>query len=196
MREIFEESYFKKYSVGNLKSARGQIKEYSTYGERVVTVFISHKHDDLESLRGLIGFLEKEYHVKAYIDSQDSSMPKVTSGVTARNIKDRIVKCKKFIVLATNGAIESKWCNWELGFGDAKKIEYDNLAILPLKPAGKLDSEYKGFEYMSIYPSIVWYDSCDRYSNGNTITPGYYVRTKDDRNNINYITPLVEWFRR
>lgn len=196
MREIFEESYFKHYSVGSLTNARGQIKEYSIYGERVVTVFISHKHDDLESLKGFIGFLEKEYHVKAYIDSRDSGMPKVTSGITAKNIKDRITKCRKFILLATNGAIESKWCNWELGFGDAKKNEYHNLAILPLKHAGKSDSEYKGFEYMSIYPSIVRYDSWDKYSDGNSITPGYYVRIKDDRNNTNYITPLGEWFRK
>lgn len=49
-------------------------------------------------------------------------MPKVTSAETATRIKDRISRCDKFILLATNGAIDSKWCNWELGFGDAKNI--------------------------------------------------------------------------
>ena len=194
MREVFDEAYFKAYEVGNLISARGQIQEYSKDGERSVTVFISHKHDDLESLKGLIGFLEKKYHVKAYIDSQDPCMPKVTSGITAKNIKHRISKCRKFILLATNGAIESKWCNWELGYGDANKYK-DHIAILPLKPTGTSDSQYKGHEYMSIYPSIVRYDSWDKYSNGNSIIPGYYIRTKDDANNIYYITPLTEWFR-
>lgn len=48
-------------------------------------------------------------------------MPQVTSGETAIRIKDRIDKCDKFILLATDKAVESKWCNWELGYGDAKK---------------------------------------------------------------------------
>ena len=198
MREIFEENYFRNYAVSSLINARGQIKGYSTYGEQIITVFISHKHDDLESLKGLIGFLEKEYHVKAYIDSRDPNMPKVTSGITAMNIKDRIIKCRKFILLATNGAIESKWCNWELGFGDAKKSEYNNLAILPLKPVGALDSEYKGSEYMSIYPSIVRYDTWDnyKYKDGKRIDAGFYVRTKDVANNTNVLEPLSDWLKK
>jgi len=195
MRIIFEEKYFKDYAIGSLINARGQIQEYTTDGKRVVTVFISHKHDDLESLKGLIGFLEKEYKIKVYIDSQDPSMPQITSGVTANNIKARIIKCRKFILLATNGAIESKWCNWELGYGDAKKYK-DHIAILPLKPVGTLDAQYKGNEYMSIYPSIVRCDSGDKYSNGNRITPGYYVRTRDESDSSYYITPLAEWFRK
>jgi hypothetical protein len=67
---------------------------------------------------------------------------------------------------------------------------------LPLKPSGTSDAQYKGHEYMSIYPSIVRYDSWDKYSSGNSIVPGYYVRTKDDMNNTYYITPLAEWFRK
>lgn len=50
-------------------------------------------------------------------------MPQVTSGETAIRIKDRIDKCDKFILLATDKAVESKWCNWELGYGDAKNIQ-------------------------------------------------------------------------
>lgn len=194
MRTIFEERYFTGYAVKSLINARGQIQDYSIYGERIITVFISHKHDELVDLKGFIGFLEKEYHVKAYIDSLDPSMPKVTSGVTAKNIKDRISKCRKFILLATNGAIESKWCNWELGYGDAKKFK-DHIAILPLKPVGSSDSQYKGNEYMSIYPSIVKCDSLDKYTNGNSISPGFYVRTKDEVDDIYYIKPLADWFK-
>ena len=195
MKKIFEENYFKSYEVRSLSSAQGQITDYSLYGERVTTVFISHKHDDLDDLKGLIGFLEKQYHIKAYIDSQDPNMPRVTSGTTAKNIKERISKCRKFILLATNGAIESKWCNWELGYGDAKKYK-EHIAILPLKPAGSSDALYKGHEYMSIYPSIARYDPGDKYSNGSSITPGYYVRTKDETKNTYYITPLAEWLKK
>lgn len=195
MKTIFEENYFKNYEVKSLSNARGQISDYSLHGEPVTTVFISHKHDDLDSLKGLIGFLEKQYHIKAYIDSQDSSMPKVTSGITAKNIKNRIKRCRKFILLATNGAVESKWCNWELGYGDAMKYK-DHIALLPLKPVGSYDSQYKGNEYMSIYPTIAKYDLGDKYLNGNSITPGYYVRTKDDTDDKYYITPFAEWLKK
>ena len=195
MKTIFEENYFKSYEVKSLSNAREQITDYTLYGDQVTTVFISHKHDDLDDLKGLIGFLEKQYHIKAYIDSRDPNMPKVTSGTTAKNIKERITKCRKFILLATNGAIESKWCNWELGYGDAKKYK-DHIAILPLKPAGSSDALYKGHEYMSIYPSIARYDSGDKYSDGSSITPGYYVRTKDETKNTYYITPLAEWLKK
>jgi hypothetical protein len=195
MINIFEDNYFKGYEIRSLNNAQGQISGYSLYGEQVTTVFISHKHDDLAALKGLIGFLETNYNIKAYIDSQDPTMPKVTSGITAKNIKDRITRCRKFILLATNGAVESKWCNWELGYGDAKKYK-DHIAILPLKPAGSSDAQYRGNEYMSIYPSIARYDSGDKYSNGNSITPGFYVRTKDDTDNKYYITPLAEWLKK
>ena len=194
MRRVFEDNFFNNYKVGNLLSERGQIQEYSQHGERLITVFISHKHDDLESLKGFIGFLEKEYHVKAYIDSRDPSMPKVTSGITAKNIKERISKCRKFILLATNGATESKWCNWELGYGDAKKYK-DHIAIMPLKPSGTSDAQYKGNEYMSIYPSIIRCDLGDKYSDGSSISPGYYVRTNVDVGKGYYITPLGEWLK-
>lgn len=28
---------------------------------------------------------------------------------------------QRFILLATDGAVESKWCNWKLGFADEIK---------------------------------------------------------------------------
>lgn len=51
------------------------------------TVFLSHKHDDLKDLKGIIGKL-KEMGVEIYIDSMDNSMPQKTSGETAKRIKN------------------------------------------------------------------------------------------------------------
>ncbi|MGI6773024.1 MAG: TIR domain-containing protein [Acutalibacteraceae bacterium] len=122
MRAIFEQGSLSAYSQVRLDDSRSPILEHSQYGARRTTVFISHKHDDLDDLKGLLGFLEKQYGVKVYIDSRDPSMPKITSAQTAFNIRERIKGCDKFILLATNGAIESKWCNWELGYGDAQNL--------------------------------------------------------------------------
>lgn len=154
------------------------------------SVFISHKHNELKELAQLIYFLEKTYQIITYIDSRDEEMSKETCGETAIRIKDKIKWCDKFILLATNGAVESKWCNWELGYGDANKFAYDKIAIFPLNTGG----DYKGNEYMQIYPRIVYYNGFDeRYSTGNFITRGYYVLTKNRGDTGCHIFPLDRW---
>lgn len=178
MSKIFEQGAFSRYSKKSLESATFPILEHSMISAKT-TVFISHRHDDLDDLQGVLGFLEDEYKVKVYIDSKDSFMPITTSAETAANLKDRIRKCDRFIFLATNGAIESKWCNWELGFGDANKYP-DKIAIFPLKPKGTYDFQYKGNEYMRIYPYIEFSDDTEKYSNGQQIEQGYYVVTPED----------------
>ena len=126
---VFESGYFRVYAITNLNSARSKvITESYQFAHISTTVFISHKHDDLENLKDIIGFLEKEYAVKAYIDSEDPQMPKITSAETAANIKARIKECRKFILLATENAINSKWCNWELGYGDSVKFPNNMIA--------------------------------------------------------------------
>lgn len=186
MSKIFEQGEFNEYADIRLDSARESLFEsYQEYPK--TTVFISHKHDDL---KGVLGFLESEYKVKVYIDSRDPSMPKTTSADTAHNIKERIEQCDKFILLATNNAIESKWCNWELGFGDAQKYP-EHIALFPMKPEGKSDLQYKGSEYMTIYPYITYLNGNEFPYNGNRIKRGYYVVT---HKKYEPIQDLAEWF--
>ena len=195
MKRILESGQFSNYREGvRLDSASMEVANlYKSYFGKT-TVFISHKHDDLEDLSGLIGFLEKNYNVKAYIDSKDSSMPSVTSGVTASKIKERIRQCDKFILLATDGAVESKWCNWELGYGDSQKFSSKDIAILPLKRKGYSDSSYKGNEYMQIYPYISFYEGNETYTTRGYVNRGYYVVT-DDEKGVHNIIPLENWLK-
>ncbi|QYR59515.1 TIR domain-containing protein [Fusobacterium polymorphum] len=189
MKEIFEQGEFKKYKIDNLQKSMNIGIESFDSSEKRVTVFISHKHDDLDDLKDIIGFLEKEFNVVVYIDSRDVSMPKVTSRETAEKIKEKIVKCDKFILLATDGAIESKWCNWELGFADAKKEE--KVTLFPMKKKGV---DYKGNEYMEIYSYITYFDGYETYKSGQKIETGYYVMTKDEDKKT--IIPLSEWLKK
>lgn len=191
MKTIFEQGSFENYSKIRIDEARASIPPTYEYSSRKPTVFISHKHDDLEDLKGLIGFLESNFNVKAYIDSRDPSMPPITSEKTAETIKDRIKTCNKFILLATNGAVESKWCNWELGYGDAQKYK-NHIALFPLKPRDSYDYNYKGSEYMRIYPHIAYYDGTEKYTNGHPVKQGYYVVSY--KTDGYYITSLAEWF--
>ena len=189
MKRIFESREFRKYHVLSLTESRSTILE-SYANSFCTTVFLSHKHDDLEDLKDIIGFFQKEYGVKVYIDSRDPSMPLHTSSETATNIKRRIRQCDKFILLATNGAVESKWCNWELGFGDACKYK-QHIAVFPIKPPGSFDYFYKGIEYISIYPHIVFSDGLVKYNDG-YLKRGYYVRFV--QNNVPSMIPLSDWF--
>ena len=196
MKMIFEQGEFSNYrNSSRLDDAMQPITEsYSfEYAARKTTIFLSHKHDELDDLQDIIGFLEHEYNTKVYIDSKDSSMPKVTSGRTAMQIKERITKCNKFILLATNAAIESKWCNWELGYGDSKKYK-KNIALFPMKNRGEADYTYKGSEYMSIYPYISYYNGTEKYSTGEYIERGHYIREQRE-GEPSLITPLKKWLQ-
>ena len=148
------------------------------------TIFLSHKHDDLVNLKRVICILEN-LSSNVYLDWLDSSMPKITSGETAVKIKQRIAKQDKFILVASDAAIESKWCNWELGYGDAQKYEKGKIALFPIR---QTVGKWKGNEYMSIYPTIQYYDDRYKYKG---ITKGFYYRYK--KNDKIYLKPLIDW---
>ena len=156
MQKIFKNNYFSEYKIRSLTEAQQPIQKslkHDAFGHirEITTVFMSHKHDDLENIKGLIGFLESKYAVKAYIDSWDPTMPSTTCGATAKQLKNRIETCDKFIFMATDGAIDSKWCNWELGYGDSQKFP-DNIAIFHISDSK--DTDYNGHEYFDLYPYI------------------------------------------
>ena len=161
MRAIFEQGSLHRYSQVSLNESRSPIWGHFWHGIRKTTVFISHKHDDLDDLKGLLGFLEKQYDVKVYIDSRDPSMPQKTSALTAFNIRERIKDCDKFIFLATNGAIESKWCNWELGYGDAHKFK-NHIALFQMKPPNTSCGYYVQYQEVNgknfLMPLAEWFE--------------------------------------
>ena len=76
-KDIFVKSIFDGYRVESLtESVQDIIPKYNFDGSTKTTVFISHKHDDLDEIKGLIGLLEKKYNIKAYIDSRDNQCRK------------------------------------------------------------------------------------------------------------------------
>jgi hypothetical protein len=113
------------------------------------SIFISHKHGEQEYVYRLKDLLT-EYGFTGYVDWEDDSMPKETSGETAKKIKQEINKASKFILIATNAAIESKWCNWEIGYADTNKY-INHIVLFPLL---KNEDNYRGEEYLQIYPSL------------------------------------------
>jgi hypothetical protein len=189
---IFERGHFnsEKIEKSSVNESYRSIKLFSASSsyDSLPTVFLSHKHSDLEDLQGVMGLLKK-LGAKVYIDSMDTKMPKETSGETAERIKEVIKYCKKFVLLATEDAIESFWCNWELGIGDTHRFK-KHIAILPIKETGEYDYNYKGNEYLQIYPQIKYYNSFTNIK-GHYFESGYYISNPFD----NYITELEEWLK-
>lgn len=128
------------------------VNESRKYLRRQYTtsVFLSHAHNDKSFIEVATVHL-RNLGVDVYIDWADNTMPEETSGETARKIKEQIIANEKFILLATKTAIASKWCNWELGYGDAAKYKSKRIAILPLADS---DGSWTGNEYLQIYPRI------------------------------------------
>lgn len=177
---VFYRGTFDDYKVKHLRKAITEsVVQFSVEDSAYpkIKIFMSHKHSDLDDLKGVIGFLEQEYNVSIYTDGNDSTMPKVTSVITAEKIKKQIKLCDKFILLATNDAIHSIWCNWELGYSDS--VKHGKIAILPMNDTNISEDNYSGNEYMELYPTIVFRDGTTRYNNtGEVITEGFYLRTK------------------
>jgi hypothetical protein len=132
-----------------LNEARAERKEYTS-----TSVFLSHSHDDSEIVKKAAVFF-RHNGIRIYVDWLDPSMPPITNGETAEKIKTLIKQCDKFVLLATNNAIASKWCNWELGYGDAHKY-INKIALFPLP---ETSSNWTGTEYLRIYPRIQESDS-------------------------------------
>lgn len=129
-----------------LNEAKRENKAYVTS-----TMFLSHSHDDLDIpyVQQAIVFLRK-CGVRIYIDSEDPSLPPFTDGTTANKIKEEIKQNRKFVLLATINAINSRWCNWELGIGDTHKY-IDHICLFPLS---ENSGAWNGNEYLRIYPRI------------------------------------------
>lgn len=193
---IFERGHFKSTRIQKsyINESLQETKSFSFRNkyESKPTVFISHKHSDLEDEKELEGIIEllEDLGAKIYIDSMDNKLPEQTSGDTAIRIKEVIKHCKKFVLLATKKAVESYWCNWELGFGDTHKYK-DHIAIFAIKEKGEYDYKYAGNEYLQIYPSISYRDKSSYNIWGDFIEKGYYV--KEPKENI--ITPLKVWLK-
>lgn len=180
-----------------LKNSRRSLKTFMTLNESLrdfknessafkTKIFLSHKHDEKEYLEGAVSLL-KNYGVDVYVDWLDEGMPKTTSGQTAIRIKEKIRENHKFIFLATEGAISSKWCNWELGIGDAAKY-MEHITLLPIK---KEYSDFSGSEYLQIYPYIYRIESTQIFK-GAYRSQGTYVVFPSINGN-DKLVPVKQW---
>jgi hypothetical protein len=110
------------------------------------TAFLSHSHKDAELAKGVQGFLQAQgWYV--YIDWEDTTMPDTPDRRTAERIQQRIIELDWFFFLATDNSMKSRWCPWEIGYADGKKL-LDSILILQTKDNS---GNYYGNEYLQLY---------------------------------------------
>lgn len=135
------------------RGLRGVVNESRTFSKPTATtsIFLSHAHQDKDVIEQAKIFFEN-LGISIYVDWADKTMPEKTDGVTAQKIKNQIISINdKFILLATNNAVASKWCNWEVGIADPFKLPNKKMALLPLADNS---GTWNGNEYLQIYPRI------------------------------------------
>lgn len=150
--------YLKKATLRNVAQSEANQKSLRQYLTKSWTgqtrVFLSHSHIDLnelskQELYGLLSLLIL-YGGDIYVDWLDPEMPKKTSPETAVQLKEKIDLCDRFLLLATENAINSKWVPWELGYADKSK-GIENVAVIPIAdPSG----HWPGSEYLGLYPTV------------------------------------------
>lgn len=134
------------------KGLRGIVNENRQFSRssQTTSIFLSHAHTDREVIEQAVTFF-RTLGISVYVDWMDHTMPERPNGETASNIKSKIQLNDKFVLLATNAAVASKWCNWEVGIADPYKSNSKKMALFPLADNS---GTWDGNEYLQIYPRI------------------------------------------
>ncbi|MBQ4822902.1 hypothetical protein [Aquimarina sp. MMG016] len=115
--------------------------------EHKTTLLIIHEHGQLEELDSVINFL-KSFGVLIYADWIDEDIARDKSDTTIQYLKNKVSSNEKIIFLATEEAIQSKWCNWVLRFIATQNRD---VVILPIREDF---SDYGGIDLLNKYPYI------------------------------------------
>ncbi len=135
------------------RGLRGIVNESRMFSKAtsITSIFLSHSHTDKDVIEQAKIFFEN-LGISVYVDWADKTMSESTNGETAQKIKKQIINGNdKFVLLATNNAVSSKWCNWEVGIADPFKLANKKIALLPLADNS---GNWNGNEYLQIYPRI------------------------------------------
>lgn len=114
-------------------------------------VFLSHAYKDGDLILGVKSLIE-EQGLTLYVDWIDDSeldRGKVTRN-TAKVLRQRMRASSCLVYAYSANAGESLWMPWELGYFDGFKPAF--VWILPL--VFESDSEFKGQEYLGLYPPV------------------------------------------
>lgn len=136
------------------KSAEAVLKESVTASAQRTSfdIFLSHSYLDNKVILGIKLALEDMGH-SVYVDwieDRQLSRENVTRE-TAAVLRERMKQSRSLFYATSANTSNSKWMPWELGYMDGLKSK---SAILPVLLSPTTTSDYRGQEYLGIYPYI------------------------------------------
>ncbi|MEW6229158.1 MAG: hypothetical protein AB1700_13885, partial [Bacillota bacterium] len=113
-------------------------------------VFLSHSYLDAPYIYAIKVEIERQgFSVYVdWVDDRQLDRSNVTKE-TARRLKERMQSCTSLFYATTDNAQGSVWMPWELGYFDGIK---GKVAVLPVTETPTDSDEYKGREYLGLYP--------------------------------------------
>ena len=115
-------------------------------------IFLSHSYDDNQYVEPIKQVFE-DLGYSVYVDwITDKQLDRTcVTSESADKLRERMRKSKSLFYLTSEHASTSKWMPWELGFFDGLK---QRVAILPITMSLVPVSEYRGQEYLGLYPYV------------------------------------------
>lgn len=114
-------------------------------------IFLSHASEDAIIIKAIRDELV-EGGYKVYVDWIDD--PQLdrshVNAATASLLRERMRQCKSLLFATSSAARKSVWMPWELGYMDA--FTNMRVAIVPVVPDSEASKDFKGQEYLGIYP--------------------------------------------
>lgn len=116
-------------------------------------IFLSHAFEDAILIKALRDVLVEAGH-SVYVDwIEDPQFErKYVSKYTAAGLRQRMSQCRSLLFATSEAAKTSLWMPWELGFMDSETTS--RVAIAPIVPSGQQSDEFKGQEYLGLYPYL------------------------------------------
>lgn len=161
-------------SINDLKAASRRMQKrvvanslFDAQSKNKQTAFLCHSHKDNDLAEGLQTLLAEDGW-DVYIDWQDNEMPETPNKETASKIKNKISETDWFLFLATPNSTNSKWCPWEIGYADARKI-HEKIIIIPTTDQS---GRWYGNEYLQLYRKLDTASSTIKKSGYAVFEPG------------------------
>ncbi len=117
-----------------------------------IDIFLSHSYNDARIITALKEEIEKLGYVVYvdWIDDPELEREHVTK-LNAMMLRQRMKNSSCLLYATSDSATKSLWMPWELGFMDAKS---ERVAIIPILEEITDSNDYKGLEYLSLYPYV------------------------------------------
>ena len=148
-----ESGYLTEANIRDFSARKLSANAKAATGLEAFDVFLSHSREDAILIEGLRDELvEQGYTVYVdWIEDPELERSKVTKE-TAAALRARMRQCRCLLFATSEASKKSVWMPLELGYMDAYR--HSRIAIAPMVEDYETNHEFKGQEYLGLYPYL------------------------------------------